>query len=82
MEWTLSGEEGILDEWVYHCFQTGELGIVLGDEDVDRLQLERWFKRDFGVSSMSHHSAFNEEGSTDVRRHSIYPKTSQSNFFS
>ncbi|XP_031278399.1 G-type lectin S-receptor-like serine/threonine-protein kinase LECRK3 [Pistacia vera] len=44
VDWTLSEEEAILEEWVYHCFQAGQLGEVVRDEDVDKLQLERTVK--------------------------------------
>ncbi|XP_031247778.1 G-type lectin S-receptor-like serine/threonine-protein kinase RLK1 [Pistacia vera] len=44
VDWTLPEEEAILEEWVYNCFQAGELGKVVGGEEVDKLQLERMVK--------------------------------------
>ena len=34
-------EEGILEEWAYHCFECGELGKLVNEEEVDKKQLER-----------------------------------------
>ncbi|RVW85314.1 G-type lectin S-receptor-like serine/threonine-protein kinase LECRK1 [Vitis vinifera] len=44
VDWSLPDEEGILEEWVYRCFQAGELGKLVGDEEVDRRQLDRMIK--------------------------------------
>ncbi|XP_057970808.1 G-type lectin S-receptor-like serine/threonine-protein kinase LECRK3 [Malania oleifera] len=41
---SLSDGEAILEEWVYSCFEAGELEKLLGDEEVDRKQLERKVK--------------------------------------
>jgi hypothetical protein len=40
----LSEEEAILEEWVYHCFESGELGKLVNNEVVDKKQLERMVK--------------------------------------
>jgi hypothetical protein len=34
-------EEAILEEWVYQCFESGELGKLVNNEEVDKKQLER-----------------------------------------
>lgn len=34
-------EEAILEEWAYNCFECGELGKLLNEEEVDKKQLER-----------------------------------------
>ncbi|KAK7845419.1 g-type lectin s-receptor-like serine/threonine-protein kinase lecrk1 [Quercus suber] len=34
-------EEAILEEWAYHCFECGELGKLLNEEEVDKKQFER-----------------------------------------
>ncbi|KAL6346138.1 hypothetical protein AAG906_025418 [Vitis piasezkii] len=44
VDWSLPEEEAILEEWVYHCFEAGELGKLVGDEEVDKRQLERMVK--------------------------------------
>ncbi|KAL6345915.1 hypothetical protein AAG906_025195 [Vitis piasezkii] len=44
VDWSLPEEEAILEEWVYHCFESGELGKLVGDEEVDKRQLERMVK--------------------------------------
>ncbi|XVE53022.1 hypothetical protein DITRI_Ditri02bG0171400 [Diplodiscus trichospermus] len=43
VDWSLGEEEAVLEEWVYHCFQAGELRKIIGDDDegVDEKQLER-----------------------------------------
>ncbi|XP_022751998.1 G-type lectin S-receptor-like serine/threonine-protein kinase LECRK4 [Durio zibethinus] len=42
VNWNLPEEEAVLEEWVYHCFQAGELRKLVGDdEEVDEKQLER-----------------------------------------
>jgi hypothetical protein len=40
----LSEEEAILEEWVYQCFESGELGKLVNNEVVDKKQLERMVK--------------------------------------
>ncbi|XVF61853.1 hypothetical protein PTKIN_Ptkin08bG0167400 [Pterospermum kingtungense] len=42
VDWSLGEEEAVLEEWVYQCFEAGELRQLLGDNDeVDEKQLER-----------------------------------------
>ncbi|XP_022751997.1 G-type lectin S-receptor-like serine/threonine-protein kinase LECRK3 [Durio zibethinus] len=42
VNWNLPEEEAVLEEWVYHCYQAGELRKLVGDdEEVDKKQLER-----------------------------------------
>ena len=40
----LPDEKAILEEWVYHCYEAGELGNLVGDQEVDKRQLERMVK--------------------------------------
>ncbi|KAE8099807.1 hypothetical protein FH972_017760 [Carpinus fangiana] len=40
----LPEEEAILEEWVYQCFESGELGKLVHNEVVDKKQLERMVK--------------------------------------
>ncbi|KAE7996440.1 hypothetical protein FH972_001166 [Carpinus fangiana] len=40
----LPEEEAILEEWVYQCFESGELGKLVNNEEVDKKQLERMAK--------------------------------------
>jgi serine/threonine protein kinase len=44
VHYDLSEEEAILEEWVYHCFECGELGKLVNEEEVDKKQLERIVK--------------------------------------
>ncbi|KAE7998288.1 hypothetical protein FH972_002847 [Carpinus fangiana] len=44
VDWNLSEEEAVLEEWAYHCFEAGELAKLLGNEEVDKKQLERMIK--------------------------------------
>ncbi|KAK0604499.1 hypothetical protein LWI29_016274 [Acer saccharum] len=41
---SLPEEQVILEEWVYQCFVDGELGQLVGDEEVEAKQLERIIK--------------------------------------
>ncbi|XVF67712.1 hypothetical protein PTKIN_Ptkin10aG0143900 [Pterospermum kingtungense] len=42
VNWSLVEEEAVLEEWVYQCFEAGELRKLVGeDEEVDAKQLER-----------------------------------------
>ncbi|XVF61862.1 hypothetical protein PTKIN_Ptkin08bG0168300 [Pterospermum kingtungense] len=42
VDWSLDEEEAVLEEWVYQCFEAGELRKILGEnEEVDEKQLER-----------------------------------------
>ncbi|XVF29392.1 hypothetical protein REPUB_Repub15cG0117200 [Reevesia pubescens] len=41
VDWNLPEEEAVLEEWVYHCFQAGELWkLVVDGEEFDEKQLE------------------------------------------
>ncbi|PRQ49115.1 putative protein kinase RLK-Pelle-SD-2b family [Rosa chinensis] len=44
VDWSVPEEEAILDELVYHYFESGELGKLLGDEQINRRQFERVIK--------------------------------------
>ena len=44
MDWNLSEEESILEEWAYHCFEARELGKLASGTEVDKRQLERMVK--------------------------------------
>lgn len=44
VDWSLPDEEAILDELAYHCFETGELGKLVGEEEVNTRQFERMLK--------------------------------------
>ncbi|XVF14955.1 hypothetical protein REPUB_Repub09cG0105900 [Reevesia pubescens] len=41
VNWSLLEEEAVLEEWVYNCFEAGEVRKLVGDEDVDEKQLEK-----------------------------------------
>ena len=34
-------EEAILEEWTYSCFESGEIGKLVNDEEIDKRQFER-----------------------------------------
>ncbi|GFY91238.1 hypothetical protein Acr_07g0014340 [Actinidia rufa] len=44
LDWSLGEGEAVLDEWVYDCFEARELDKLLGDEAVDKQNLERMVK--------------------------------------
>ncbi|KAK1570601.1 hypothetical protein Q3G72_004327 [Acer saccharum] len=44
LDQSLPEEQVILEEWVYQCFVDGELGQLVGDEEVEQKQLERIIK--------------------------------------
>ncbi|KAK1588826.1 hypothetical protein Q3G72_027514 [Acer saccharum] len=44
LDQSLPEEQVILEEWVYQCFVDGELGQLVGDEEVEAKQLERIIK--------------------------------------
>ena len=44
VDWSISEEEAILEEWVYNCFESGEVCKLVGDEEVDKRQLDRMVK--------------------------------------
>lgn len=41
---SLDESEAIIEEWAYACFEAGELQKLVGDEEVDKRQLERIIK--------------------------------------
>lgn len=41
---SLDESEAIIEEWAYACFEAGELQKLVGDEEVDKRQLERMIK--------------------------------------
>lgn len=41
VDWNLSEDEAILEDWVYKCYATGEVGKLVGNERVDARKLER-----------------------------------------
>ncbi|KAM5577594.1 hypothetical protein ABKV19_008106 [Rosa sericea] len=44
VDWSLPEEEAILDELVYHYFESGQLGRLVGDEEINKRQFERVIK--------------------------------------
>ena len=44
VDWSLPEEEAILDELAYPCFESGELGKLVGEQEVDTRQFERMIK--------------------------------------
>ncbi|XP_059629461.1 G-type lectin S-receptor-like serine/threonine-protein kinase LECRK3 [Cornus florida] len=44
VNWSLSDDEAVLEEWVYDCFEAGEMSKLLCDEQVDKRKLERMVK--------------------------------------
>ncbi|KAG8383780.1 hypothetical protein BUALT_Bualt04G0049300 [Buddleja alternifolia] len=44
VDWGFSEDEAILEEWVYNCYEAGEIGKLVGDEEVDKRKLERMVK--------------------------------------
>ncbi|KAM7523555.1 hypothetical protein LguiA_013457 [Lonicera macranthoides] len=44
VDMNLNEEESILEEWVYQCFEDGELSNLVGDEVVDKQKLDRMVK--------------------------------------
>ncbi|CAA2979404.1 G-type lectin S-receptor-like serine threonine-kinase LECRK3 [Olea europaea subsp. europaea] len=44
VDWSLSEDEAILDEWVYQCLQEGETSKLVRYEDVDKRKFERMIK--------------------------------------
>ncbi|KAL3653401.1 hypothetical protein CASFOL_003082 [Castilleja foliolosa] len=41
---SLSEDEAILEEWVYSCYEAGEIGKLVSDEEVDKRKLGRMVK--------------------------------------
>ncbi|XP_019197720.1 PREDICTED: G-type lectin S-receptor-like serine/threonine-protein kinase LECRK3 [Ipomoea nil] len=41
VDWSLCDEEAVLEEWVYNCFEAGEVSKVVGEEEVEKRQVER-----------------------------------------
>ncbi|KAL2528098.1 receptor-like protein kinase 1 [Forsythia ovata] len=44
VDWSLSEDEAILEEWVYNCYEASEISKLVGDEEVDERKLERMIK--------------------------------------
>ncbi|XP_047333608.1 G-type lectin S-receptor-like serine/threonine-protein kinase LECRK3 isoform X2 [Impatiens glandulifera] len=44
LNWSLPEEEAVLEEWVYSCFEAGELQKLVGEEEVDMKMLKRMVK--------------------------------------
>ncbi|XP_047945872.1 G-type lectin S-receptor-like serine/threonine-protein kinase LECRK3 [Salvia hispanica] len=44
VDWSMSEEEAILEEWVYDCYVTGKIGNLVGDEMVEERKMERMVK--------------------------------------
>ncbi|TQD98702.1 hypothetical protein C1H46_015695 [Malus baccata] len=44
VDWSLPEEEAILDELAYPCFESGEHGKLVGEQEVDTRQFERMIK--------------------------------------
>ncbi|KAF7129618.1 hypothetical protein RHSIM_Rhsim10G0139800 [Rhododendron simsii] len=45
LDWSRSEEEAILEDWVYDCYEAGDLGKLVGvEEEVDMRKLERMVK--------------------------------------
>ncbi|CAA2978668.1 G-type lectin S-receptor-like serine threonine-kinase LECRK3 [Olea europaea subsp. europaea] len=44
VNWSLSEDEAILEEWVYNAFMDGEVCKLVGDEEVDKRKLDRMIK--------------------------------------
>jgi hypothetical protein len=44
VDWSLPEEEAILEEWVYHCFEVGDLTKLVGNEEADKKQVDRMVK--------------------------------------
>ncbi|XP_059640246.1 G-type lectin S-receptor-like serine/threonine-protein kinase LECRK3 [Cornus florida] len=44
VDWSLPEDEAVLEEWVYVCFNAGEIVKLVGDEQVDKRKLERMVK--------------------------------------
>uniref|UniRef100_A0A2N9EXR9 Receptor-like serine/threonine-protein kinase n=1 Tax=Fagus sylvatica TaxID=28930 RepID=A0A2N9EXR9_FAGSY len=40
----LPEEEAVLEEWTYSCFESGEIGKLVNDEEIDKRQFERMVK--------------------------------------
>ncbi|XP_009366381.2 G-type lectin S-receptor-like serine/threonine-protein kinase LECRK3 [Pyrus x bretschneideri] len=44
VDWSLPEEEAVLDELAYTCFESGELGKLVGEQEVDTRQFKRMIK--------------------------------------
>ncbi|KAL2528161.1 receptor-like protein kinase 1 [Forsythia ovata] len=44
VDWSLSEDEAILEEWVYNIYEAKEISKLVGDEEVDEKKLERIIK--------------------------------------
>ncbi|XP_062149146.1 G-type lectin S-receptor-like serine/threonine-protein kinase LECRK3 [Alnus glutinosa] len=44
VDWNLPEEEAVLEEWVYHCFEVGDLTKLVVNEEADKKQVDRMVK--------------------------------------
>jgi hypothetical protein len=44
VDWNLPEEEAVLEEWVYHCFEVGDLSKLVGNEEADKKEADRMVK--------------------------------------
>uniref|UniRef100_A0A2K2AC54 Bulb-type lectin domain-containing protein n=1 Tax=Populus trichocarpa TaxID=3694 RepID=A0A2K2AC54_POPTR len=44
VDWLLPEDEAVLEQWVYQCFQDGDMDKLVGDEIVDKKELDRMVK--------------------------------------
>ena len=44
MDCNLPEEEAVLEEWTYSCFESGEIGKLVNDEEINKRQFERTVK--------------------------------------
>ncbi|KAG6775254.1 hypothetical protein POTOM_018696 [Populus tomentosa] len=44
VDWSLPEDEAVLEQWVYQCFQDGDMDKLVGDEIVEKKQLDRMVK--------------------------------------
>lgn len=44
LDWSLCEDAAVLEDWVYKCYAAGEVGNLVGDEIVDKREVERMVK--------------------------------------
>ncbi|KAJ6996301.1 hypothetical protein NC653_013027 [Populus alba x Populus x berolinensis] len=44
VDWSLPEDEVVLEQWVYQCFLDGDMDKLVGDEIVEKKQLDRMVK--------------------------------------
>ncbi|KAH6769137.1 hypothetical protein C2S51_014473 [Perilla frutescens var. frutescens] len=44
VDWRRGDDEEVLEHWVYNCYASGEIGHIVGDENVDEREVERMVK--------------------------------------